>query len=86
MKSLDVNVGSGRVPWANATTQRDNTYQPAGWVLPGGQRTEVRARAETVASNIDQIIRGRAPMFEITFRPSGEPLPKMLPTDFGVMR
>lgn len=59
MKSLDVQVGAARVPWAHATTQRDNTYHAPGWVLPGGSRTTERARAEVVAANIHQMITGR---------------------------
>ena len=61
MKSLDVHVGAGRVPFAHATTTRDNTYCPAGFVLPGGVRTTDRERAAVVAANTAALIAGRLP-------------------------
>lgn len=62
MKSLDIRVGAARVPFAPATTTRDNTHFPAGYALPGGARTEDRFRALVVAANIDQIINGQLPI------------------------
>lgn len=62
MKSLDIHIGAGHVPFAQSTTTRDNTYHPAGYVLPGGQRTDDRARAELVAANISERITGRPQM------------------------
>lgn len=59
MKSLDIQVGPGRVPWADATTLRDAVYLPAGWALPGGLRTDDRERALVVAENIAALIGGR---------------------------
>lgn len=47
----DISRGYGRVIWATATTAR-GIYYPEGWVLPGGIRTNVRARAEAVADRI----------------------------------
>lgn len=48
-------IGNGRVLWGTATTDISGTFHPAGWVLPGGRRTEVRALAELVARNIDNL-------------------------------
>ena len=61
MKSLDIQIGAARVPFAPATTTRDNTHFPAGFVLPGGERTDDWARALVVASNIAALITGRLP-------------------------
>lgn len=51
----DISRGYGRVIWATATTDARGIYHPEGWVLPGGIRTNVRARAERVADRIHDI-------------------------------
>lgn len=49
---FDITIGKGRIIWAEATEIK-GTVLPAGWVLPGGERTQDRARAEEVALAID---------------------------------
>lgn len=51
----NISRGYGRVIWATATTDAQGIYHPEGWVLPGGVRTNVRARAEAVADRIHNI-------------------------------
>lgn len=51
----DISRGYGRVIWATATTDARGIYHPEGWVLPGGVRTGVRARAEAVADRIHDL-------------------------------
>lgn len=57
---FDITIGKGRIIWAdtleytsNAGRYAKGTVLPAGWVLPGGERTQDRARAEAVALAID---------------------------------
>lgn len=52
----NISRGFGRVVYAMATTDHAGRYFPEGWVLPGGQRTCVRARAEAVADRIHNLI------------------------------
>lgn len=49
-------VGRGRVLWANATNDSSGRHHLAGWVLPGGRRTQSRDEALAVALRIDQLI------------------------------
>jgi hypothetical protein len=49
---LDITIGWGRIIWAEATEHKGLVH-PAGWVLPGGERTLDRERAEAVARAID---------------------------------
>jgi hypothetical protein len=51
----NISRGFGRVIYAAATTDAHGVYHPEGWVLPGGVRTTVRARAEAVADRIHDI-------------------------------
>jgi hypothetical protein len=51
----NISRGFGRVVYALATTDRSGRYHPEGWVLPGGHRTCVRARAEAVADRIHNL-------------------------------
>jgi len=56
---LDITIGRGRIIWAEALTYEGKRppYQGGtfleGWVLPGGERTQDRERAEAVARAID---------------------------------
>ena len=57
---FDITIGKGRIIWADTLEYTSNagryargTVLPAGWVLPGGERTQDRARAEEVAIAID---------------------------------
>ena len=51
----DITRGYGRVIWATATTDAQGIYHPEGWALPGGARTNVRARAEAAADHIHDL-------------------------------
>lgn len=54
----NITVGTGRVLYAERGYARATLGMvgvlPAGWVLPGGQRTDDEARARMVAANIDK--------------------------------
>ena len=50
----NITVGTGRVLYAERGYTRATGVLPAGWVLPGGQRTDDEARARMVAANIDK--------------------------------
>ena len=50
----NITVGTGRVLYAERGYTRATSVLPAGWVLPGGQRTDDEARARMVAANIDK--------------------------------
>ncbi len=50
----NITVGTGRVLYAERGYTRATGALPAGWVLPGGQRTDDEARARMVAANIDK--------------------------------
>ena len=52
---LNIQIGRGRILWGEATTDRLGNAYPAGWVLPGGARTAVRAHAEAAAQHINQL-------------------------------
>lgn len=48
-------IGIGRIEYARATTSRlTGKHYPAGWVLPGGERTQSETRARNVAMNINE--------------------------------
>lgn len=47
----NITVGTARVIWAE---KLDN--QPAGWVLPGGLRTNSQYRAQNAAMRMDQMM------------------------------
>jgi hypothetical protein len=51
----NIRRGYGRIVYAKATTDNQGHYHPEGWVLPGGQRTALRARAEAVADQIHRL-------------------------------
>lgn len=51
---FDITIGKGRIIYAEALEHK-GAVLPAGWVLPGGERTQDRARAEAVASAIDKM-------------------------------
>lgn len=53
--TLNVTQGFGRVIYGEAGTKHDGTVLPAGWVLPGGRRTQNRQLAESVAAEINAI-------------------------------
>lgn len=48
----NINYGEARVIWAPA-----RGYQPEGWILPGGARTQNFAEAHGVAVAMDQVMR-----------------------------
>ncbi|OUM00566.1 hypothetical protein [Variovorax sp. JS1663] len=50
----------GRILWAKACTCTAGIHHPEGYVLPGGERTQNRARAEFAASTIDYLSQGAA--------------------------
>lgn len=48
-------IGIGRVEYARATTiVSTGKHLPAGWVLPGGERTGDENKARQVAQNINE--------------------------------
>ena len=49
----NIKIGHGRIVYAEAETRG----RPAGWVLPGGERTSDYAEACRMAHLIDQITR-----------------------------
>lgn len=53
---FNITIGQAQVRWGTPTTDMHGVKHEAGWVLPGGQRTQNRDVAETVAANIDRII------------------------------
>jgi len=55
----DVEYCYGLVPWGRAIrSELGYELMPAGWVLPGGERTQDRARALRVATAIhDSFVR-----------------------------
>ena len=50
----NITVGTGRVLYAERGYTRALGVLPAGWVLPGGERTTDEALARMVAANIDK--------------------------------
>ena len=48
----NINYGEARVIWAPAWA-----YQPEGWILPGGARTQDYAEAHGAAVAMDQVMR-----------------------------
>ena len=50
----NITVGKGRVLFAEAIND-GRTVMPAGWVLPGGRRTQDRDEAVAVATEIERI-------------------------------
>jgi tRNA nucleotidyltransferase/poly(A) polymerase len=50
----NITIGFGRVIWAEATTPRHKAELPAGWVLPGGDRTNDHSEAMRVAEWISE--------------------------------
>ena len=54
----NIEVGRGRILYAEASVFPDaqgKTY-PAGWVLPGGRRTQAREDAVAAAADIDRMM------------------------------
>lgn len=51
----NITRGKGRVMWGTEIDDPTRPYQPAGWVLPGGKRTQSRDVAEAVADRINQL-------------------------------
>lgn len=49
----NINRGTGRIIYAEQTTDRNGKHHPEGWVLPGGVRTQSREVAETAADRIN---------------------------------
>jgi len=58
----DVVYCYGLVPWGRAIrSELGYELMPAGWVLPGGERTQDRARAQRAAAVIhDEFVRAGA--------------------------
>ena len=54
--SRDIICGYGIVPWAEACTPHHAPSEMPGWVLPGGQRTNDRERAQRVAEAIHLVL------------------------------
>ena len=54
----NVQVGMGRILWGTQTTV-DGVLYPAGWVIPGGRRTNSYSEALLAAQWIDRYIRLR---------------------------
>lgn len=52
----NLNVGSARLIWADACTPFGKPQSPAGWVLPGGDRTIDRNKALRVVKNMDRLM------------------------------
>lgn len=52
---LDITVGRGRVIYADATTDMAGKHHPAGWVLPGGARTDDPERAVLAAESVNKL-------------------------------
>lgn len=50
----NIQVGKGRVLYAEAIHDA-RVVQPAGWVLPGGRRTQSHEEAMLVAKEIDRM-------------------------------
>jgi len=51
----DIEYGYGQIPWGRAIrSELGYELMPAGWVLPGGERTQDRARAQRVAAAIHE--------------------------------
>lgn len=66
----NITIRRGRIIWADETVSMTTGYHPAGWVLPGGQRTQIEAEAIEAALLIDQIdTRGYAEV---------EPVPELI--------
>jgi len=51
---MNLRDGNGRIIWGPATIDRFGVHHPAGWVLPGGKRTQNRDIALTAAFNISK--------------------------------
>lgn len=49
----NITIGKGRILWAKAATCCSGIVHPAGWVLPGGARTQNRNVAQAAAMAID---------------------------------
>lgn len=54
--SRDIICGYGIVPWSPAVTPYNRPAEPEGWVLPGGERTPDRERAQRVAEAIHLVL------------------------------
>jgi len=55
----DVTYCYGQIPWGKAIrSELGYELMPAGWVLPGGERTQDRERAQRAAATIhDEFVR-----------------------------
>lgn len=51
-------VGLGRVLWGEHAISTTGESHQAGWVLPGGQRTQDEQHAYLAAAVLDQLSRG----------------------------
>lgn len=54
--SRNIVCGYGIIVWAEACTPHQRPHVPAGWVLPTGERTTDRERAQKVAEAIHLIL------------------------------
>ncbi len=52
----NLNIGCARLIWAEACTPFGKSPYPAGWVLPGGERTIDRTRALRIVKNMDRLL------------------------------
>lgn len=52
----NITVGKGRVLWAPATTDTSGLEHEAGWVLPGGIRTQDLVAAHAAAMSLHDLI------------------------------
>ncbi len=53
----NITIGKGRVLWGKEVIKDGKLIHPAGWVLPGGRRTNWREEAERVATVINRLAR-----------------------------
>lgn len=75
----DITIGAARIVWASRlrydghrSDMQGVTY-PAGWVLPGGTRTQSKEEAEQVASTINTIIMQTSKSQVATMRSRAKP-------------
>ena len=55
MDALDITIGQATVPWAIAS---DTLGFAEGWVLPGGERTQDKARVILAAARMNAYMMG----------------------------
>lgn len=56
----NIEIGKGRVIWAEGKTCAAGIHHPEGWVLPGGLRTRDSDVAHAAAATINELSRATA--------------------------